>query len=334
MLRACGGSAGGVRARRRSFAARLTYYSSRSPAVPGPSLVTADELFTERSQRQFPIASVGDAPSFNVLVEESCEAHEIGGARTVEMMTAQHLGMPVSLMTWPDLDKWADDAVAGRKGATVCTLAPYQAFLWRSNPRYASVLSKASVVLVDGNGVRLALAVAGTPRKNRLTGREVVQRIFDGEMLNGARVAVVGSSPESQQVLAQRRPGWLVLGGRYSSEPDATVVAETAASLDAGAIEVVLVALGCPKQELWADALIRLHPAIYFSIGGAVDTVAGTKSPPPRPVERLGVEWAWRLAQDPALAGHVSRAAQVMPSLLARAVGERLNHSSRRQRPS
>jgi N-acetylglucosaminyldiphosphoundecaprenol N-acetyl-beta-D-mannosaminyltransferase len=230
-------------------------------------------------------------------------------------------------MTWSDLDKWASAAVAGKEGVTVCTLAPYQAYLWRKDSRYAAALSRASVVLVDGNGVRLALAAAGAPSAGRLTGREVVQRIFDGEMLRGARIAVVGSSPASQQVLGERRPEWLVLGGTYSSAPDPITVAQTAGRLDGQSIDVVIVALGCPKQELWADALARHHPAVYFCVGGAVDTVVGTKLPPPRSVERLGLEWAWRLAQDPALVGHVLRAAQVMPSLLGRAILDRANRS-------
>jgi len=244
------------------------------------------------------------------------------------MMTmTRHLGMPVSLFTWSELNTWAAAAVAGREGVTVCTVAPYQAYLWRTDSRYASALSRAAVVLVDGNGVRLALSAAGVRSKGRLTGREVVQRIFDGKLLPGARTAVVGSSPASQHVLAERRPDWLVLGGTYPPEPDPSILAETAASLDGNSIQVVLVALGCPKQELWADALARRHAGVYFSIGGAVDTVAGARLPPPRTVERLGMEWAWRLAQDPSLLNHVARAAQVMPSLLGRGILERFNGS-------
>jgi exopolysaccharide biosynthesis WecB/TagA/CpsF family protein len=235
----------------------------------------------------------------------------------------QHLGMPLSLIGWPELEQWAAASIERQEGATVCTVAPYQAYLWRADPLYAGALDKASVVLVDGNGVRLALAAAGIRSGARLTGREVVQRIFDGTMLRDARVAVVGSSPASQQAIAERRPDWLVLGGTYPSRPEAPLLADTAAALDAQSIDVVIVALGCPKQELWADALVESHPAVYFCVGGAVDTVAGSRLPPPHVVERLGVEWAWRLAQDPALAGHVARAAQAMPSLLARGLVER-----------
>ncbi len=241
----------------------------------------------------------------------------------METTVTRHLAMPVSLLSWTSLEEWLTTALKAREGATVCTLAPYQAYLWRTHPQYALALSHASVVLVDGNGVRLALAAAGAPAKGRLTGREVVQRLFAGEMLAGARIAVVGSSPASQQVLEEQRPEWLILGGTYPSVPDPAIVAETARVLEERSIDVVLVALGCPKQELWADALVRRCPAVYVCIGGAVDTVAGAKAPPPPVVERFGLEWAWRLAQDPSLLAHVLHAAQVMPTLLCRAILER-----------
>jgi exopolysaccharide biosynthesis WecB/TagA/CpsF family protein len=252
--------------------------------------------------------------------EASGESHQ-GSEAT---MLTSHLGMPISVITWPELEEWAAVTAAGGDGATVCTVAPYQAYLWRTNASYATALARASVVLVDGNGVRLALTIAGVHSGGRLTGREVVQRIFDGSLLPGLRVAVIGSSPASQQAVADRRPDWLLLGGSYPPEPEPALVRETVASLDDGAIDVVLVALGCPKQELWADAFARRHPGVYFCIGGAVDTVVGTKVPPPHAVERFGMEWAWRLAQDPALARHLARAALVMPTLLARALRERL----------
>lgn len=237
----------------------------------------------------------------------------------------RHLGLPVSLISWSELEDWTRDAVARGEGKTVCTIAPYQAYLFRSHSRYASVLERASIVLVDGNGVRFALSVAGIPITSRLTGREVVRRAFDGVMLHGLKIAVVGSLPASQEALVGRRPGWLVLGGTYPTEPDQAMLAETAALLREGSIDVVFVALGCPKQELWADALARLYPCVYFSIGGAVDTVVGTKMPPPSAIEHLSLEWAWRLAQDPALINHLARAAQVMPSVLGKAVLERVS---------
>jgi N-acetylglucosaminyldiphosphoundecaprenol N-acetyl-beta-D-mannosaminyltransferase len=236
----------------------------------------------------------------------------------------RHLGLPVSLINWSELEEWTSGAVARGEGQTVFTIAPYQVYLSRADSRYASVIERAALVLVDGNGVRFALSVAGIPIEGRLTGREVVQRVFSGVMLSGFRIAVVGSLPASQEALVGQKPDWLVLGGTYPTEPNQAMLAETAASLRQGAVDVVFVALGSPKGELWADALARLYPCVYFSIGGAVDTVVGIKTAPPPAVERLSLEWAWRLAQDPALLDHLIRAARVMPWMLGKAVLERV----------
>ena len=113
----------------------------------------------------------------------------------------RHLGLPVSLINWSELENWTSGAVARGEGQTVFTIAPYQVYLSRSDSRYASVIERAALVLVDGNGVRFALSVAGIPIKGRLTGREVVQRVFSGVMLSGFRIAVVGSLPASQEAL-------------------------------------------------------------------------------------------------------------------------------------
>ncbi|MGA3216231.1 MAG: WecB/TagA/CpsF family glycosyltransferase [Acidimicrobiales bacterium] len=299
----------------------------RANLQPSRWLDLATFLFVVGMSRLLPRLRVNDR---HARWETSRPAAPSAPADQGQRITTRHLGMPLSLLTWSGLEQWVTTAVARQEGATVCTLAPYQAYLWRTDPLYASALSRASVVLVDGNGVRLALSLAGLRSEGRLTGREVVRRIFDGELAAGARVALIGSSPASQQVLGKRRPDWLVLGGRYPSEPEPMTVAKIATALEAHSIEVVLVALGCPKQELWADALARHHPSVYFSIGGAVDTVAGTRLPPPQVVERLGLEWAWRLAQDPALLDHVLRAAQTMPALLGKAISERFGRSKRR----
>ncbi len=234
--------------------------------------------------------------------------------------------LPVSLTTWEALESWARETVDAKATATVCTVAPYQAYLANHDDDYRRCLEAASVVLVDGNGIRLVLAVAGFGAPARMTGRELVERVYTGELLGGVRVAVVGGAADTLVRLARHRPDWRLFGGRYADRPDGTVEDLAARLREAGA-ELVLVALGSPKMELWADALSRRHPAIYASVGGAVDTVTGVRKAPPRSVTRFGAEWAWRAGQDPSLLPRLARGMSAMPELLIRAWRERLGRS-------
>jgi exopolysaccharide biosynthesis WecB/TagA/CpsF family protein len=232
-------------------------------------------------------------------------------------------GLPISLVDWTIVEAWARNVIDSGQSGTLCTIAPFQPYLASHDEDYRACLDRAGVVLVDGNGVRLLIAASGRPPAPRLTGRELVERVVEGTLFSGAGVAVVGGSPQAHEQLAKAKPDWYLVGGSFAARPldeDARVVAQQLDEHDAG---VVLIALGYPKQELWSDALARHHAAVYCSIGGAIDTAAGERQPPPDVVTRFGLKFAWRAAQDPSLLPRLARGFSAMPRLLMTARGER-----------
>ncbi|HZU73371.1 MAG TPA: WecB/TagA/CpsF family glycosyltransferase [Acidimicrobiales bacterium] len=233
------------------------------------------------------------------------------------------VGLPVSLTTWSDLEDWAGRRLAARAAATVCTIAPYQAYLAATDASYRRCLENASAVLVDGSGLQLVFAAAGT-RCSRLTGREVTRRLYEGNLLAGARVALVGGTPEASATVAAARPDWLRLDGSFAARPDDRSVEETARALARFGAEVVVVALGSPKMELWAEALSSRHAALYLSTGGAIDTVTGVRRHPPDWVQSARLEWAWRAGQDRTLLPRLARGVSALPALLLQAAAWRL----------
>ena len=83
----------------------------------------------------------------------------------------------------------------------------------------------------------------------------------------------------------------------------------------AAAPRVVLVAFGAPKQERWIDRHSAEVPSarIMMGVGGTLDMWAGRFSRAPRLMHRLGLEWAWRLAQQPSRLPRIARATVVFP---------------------
>ena len=82
--------------------------------------------------------------------------------------------------------------------------------------------------------------------------------------------------------------------------PDDAEAAAAADRIRAAHPDLVLVALGCPKQELWIHHhAARLGPAVALGIGASLDFVAGVVRRAPRWVSRLGLEWFYRLVHEP-----------------------------------
>jgi N-acetylglucosaminyldiphosphoundecaprenol N-acetyl-beta-D-mannosaminyltransferase len=81
---------------------------------------------------------------------------------------------------------------------------------------------------------------------------------------------------------------------------DAAQVGRIAEQLNAARPDLVLMALGAPKQELLIDQLAeRVKPAVLLGIGASLDFIAGTVKRAPPLMRRAGLEWAYRLSQEP-----------------------------------
>ena len=231
--------------------------------------------------------------------------------------------LPLSRPTWDEVEAWTRATVAAGTSATLCTVAPFQAYLFEHDPDYAACLEEASVVLIDGEGIRRVVSAAGLDPGPKMTGRELAQRVWNGQMLGDLTIAVVGGMPETVERIRSQRPGWLVIDDQLPPQPTGPLVEEISARLRDGGAQLVFVALGSPKMEKWASALSSEHPAVYASVGGAVDTAVGVRKPPPSWTTTLSVEWAWRAVQDRSLIPRLARGGSVLPEYLRRARRER-----------
>jgi N-acetylglucosaminyldiphosphoundecaprenol N-acetyl-beta-D-mannosaminyltransferase len=166
-------------------------------------------------------------------------------------------------------------------------------------------LEGCDLVLPDGVGILWAAKRLGErPLPERVTGTDFLPRLCSLAARRRLGVFFFGARPGVGQRAAERlmadHPGLRVLGVAPGYGFDSAEVVRQANSLRA---DVVMVCLGNPLQEDW----IRQHGAqlkagLVFGNGGALDFAAGeVVRAPPRAIQ-LGVEWAWRLGQDPSWA--------------------------------
>jgi N-acetylglucosaminyldiphosphoundecaprenol N-acetyl-beta-D-mannosaminyltransferase len=157
------------------------------------------------------------------------------------------------------------------------------------------------LVIPDGAGVVWALARQRI-RVVKTAGIELAWTLLNYAAAHQWRVALVGASPEVMEALRadlpQRISGLnlaLTVDGYQS--PDAWPGIE--AQLKTLKPDLVLVALGVPRQETWSERVASGQPGLWMGVGGSFDVWAGTKKRAPGWMCRMQLEWLYRLIQEP-----------------------------------
>jgi exopolysaccharide biosynthesis WecB/TagA/CpsF family protein len=168
---------------------------------------------------------------------------------------------------------------------------------------YRWALQRATALLPDGSGLQLAARMHGTTFVENLNGTDLFPHIMQKATDCGWKVFLLGSRPgvaEKAAHIAQAQvPGLEIAGTRHGffARNEETDVINF---INASGADVVLVALGVPRQDIWiARNRHRLNARVVFGVGAQLDFWAGRVSRAPVLLRQLGMEWVWRLAIEP-----------------------------------
>ncbi len=198
---------------------------------------------------------------------------------------------------------WIDSGDGGRVAtANLDFLA-----LARKDTHLRQLLGSCHLVVADGAPVAWLARLAGSRRTRRTGGVDLVTALLESsEAREGLRVALYGATPEvgqeARRVIEARHPNARVVAVMSPPFRDRTPLeeAQDCRELQAAAPELVLVALGCPKQEHVISRYYDAIPsALWLGVGGTLDIIAGRRRRAPRLLQRLGLEWFARFAQEP-----------------------------------
>jgi exopolysaccharide biosynthesis WecB/TagA/CpsF family protein len=193
-----------------------------------------------------------------------------------------------------------------RQGGTVFTINLDHLAKLRRDVAFGEAYRRARYVSADGAPV-VVLARAMGADIERVTGADLVVPLSRAAASAGVPIYFFGTSEEVLSVAIERLhalvPG-LVVAGREAPPMGFDPVGEDAAAaarrIAASGAGICFVALGAPKQELFADAATRsADGVIYLGVGAALDFIAGRRIRAPRLLQMMGLEWAWRTMQEP-----------------------------------
>lgn len=212
-----------------------------------------------------------------------------------------------------------------RQSFTVFTLNLDHCVKLRGDGVFREAYQRARFVTADGFPI-VALGRLLGQQLYRTTGADMVDPLCATAAEHRIPVFMMGTSDSvlrrASTILDQRHPG-LVMRGTYAPsgdfDPHSSEAAEAIARIRMSGARLCFVALGAPKQELFADRAAKELDGVGFAcVGGALDFIAGHQVRAPLVFRKAGAEWLWRLATNPRrLATRYVRCAALLGGYLA-----------------
>ncbi|OGD34711.1 hypothetical protein A2988_04410 [Candidatus Azambacteria bacterium RIFCSPLOWO2_01_FULL_46_25] len=198
----------------------------------------------------------------------------------------------------------------------IITLNPEILLQANRDATYADVLRKGSMVLPDGIGLVWMGRLLGIPFRERIAGVDFMVELVRLAEQKEKTVFLLGgrngAAQKTAEKLKQRFPKLMI---DWSENADSVPNAD-----------IVFIALGAPKQELWIDANKSRLPGIKIAmgVGGAFNMIAGIHPRASHFMRSIGLEWLWRLTLEPRRIGRIGNAVIIFPfTLLSRSVWKR-----------
>lgn len=172
-----------------------------------------------------------------------------------------------------------------------------------TNPAYLEALQRTDRLFADGSGLALASRLADSPLVDNVNGTDMFPSLCEQAAQRDLPIALLGAEPVVVERCAenmQRRFPRLQVAwthhGYFSAEEEPQMIER----LNRSGARILLVALGVPRQELWLTRCApQIEVPVQMAVGGLFDFYSGRRKRAPALLRRAGLEWTFRLAQEP-----------------------------------
>ena len=217
--------------------------------------------------------------------------------------TVDIMGVPVDKVTMSEAINITKKFLSKDRIHTIYTPNSEIMMAAQRDPSLKSILNEADLLVADGAGVVLASKILKRTLPEKVAGFDLVKNIFQSSERESINVFLLGSKPgvaeEAGKNITKIYPGIRIVGcqnGYFKKEEENSII-ETINSSNA---DVLLVALGAPKQEKWIHKnKSKLKVKVCIGVGGTLDVFAGRVKLAPEFFRRNGLEWLYRLCREP-----------------------------------
>lgn len=213
------------------------------------------------------------------------------------------LGVPVDCVTMAQAVQWAETSLTSGQPRSVIAVNPEKVMRASQDPELLEPLQKAGLLIPDGIGVVFAVRLLGLGQIERVPGSELMPNLCERAAAKGYKVFLFGASQEvitqAAQVLLQRYPGLNIVGTQHGYVEEEKMPPVITA-INMSQADLLFVALGSPKQELWMTRYLpALKVKVCQGVGGTFDVIAGRVKRAPLVFRVLYLEWFYRLMSQP-----------------------------------
>lgn len=180
-----------------------------------------------------------------------------------------------------------------------------------TSPAFQAAYGAANLILADGMPLVWLSRLEGTPLPQRVTGSDLIIPVCVRAAAAGKRIFLMGSTHDRLLVAADalkaRAPGLIISGVHappFGFDQDETAQQHAVDAINAAGTDIVFVALGAPKQEVWCQAYRnQLRCGVLLNIGAGLDFLTGDVRRAPQWMQKTGLEWVWRALSEPTRLG-------------------------------
>jgi N-acetylglucosaminyldiphosphoundecaprenol N-acetyl-beta-D-mannosaminyltransferase len=180
------------------------------------------------------------------------------------------------------------------------------------HPELIDILRRADLVTPDGMPIIWTSRMLGTPLKERVTGADLVPRLAQAAARSGKSIYFLGGQGDvglrAARLLQEQFPGLKVAGAdspfvKIEGEAltgETVKDQEVVERINRSGADILLIGFGNPKQEVWFERnRSRLQVPVSIGIGGTYEFIVGTVARAPAWMQKAGLEWIFRITQDP-----------------------------------
>lgn len=213
------------------------------------------------------------------------------------------LGLPIHDVTTVDTLDWIGRWIENGGAHQIATVNPEFLMQARQDTVFRAALNRAALCIPDGYGVLWAARWHRIRLRERVPGSDLVPRLSQRAAQRGWRVFYLGAAPgiaeKAANILATRYPG-LHIAGCYSGSPAPEQADAIIAQVRAAQTDILLVAYGAPKQDIWLSQYLEYTgAAVGMGVGGSFDFITGIRKRAPRWIQHIRLEWFYRLLAEP-----------------------------------